>query len=77
MRLFDQGFRADLAPRRRCRRLSAGGSAEKAADGTVDESQIQDLVLDIAQVAGNNGLKLPREFGLLIKQAAAAIRHHL
>merc|ERR1719215_2210932 len=35
----------------------------------VDESQIQDIVLDIAQVAGNNGLKLPREFGLLIKQA--------
>jgi len=36
---------------------------------TVDEAQIQDVVLDIAQVAGNNGLKLPREFGLLIKQA--------
>jgi len=35
----------------------------------VDESQIQDIVLDIAQVAGNNGLKLPREFGLLIKQS--------
>jgi len=36
---------------------------------SVDESQIQDVVLDIAQVAGNNGLKLPREFGLLIKQS--------
>jgi len=36
---------------------------------TIDESQIQDIVLDIAQVAGNNGLKLPREFGLLIKQS--------
>lgn len=39
------------------------------AGGKVDESQIQDLVLDIAQIAGNNGLKLPREFGLLIKQS--------
>eukprot|EP00439_Symbiodinium_sp_Y106_P076629 s644_g15.t2 len=29
----------------------------------------KDIVLDIAQVAGNNGLKLPREFGLLIKQS--------
>eukprot|EP00929_Paragymnodinium_shiwhaense_P038832 TRINITY_DN20467_c0_g1_i1.p1 TRINITY_DN20467_c0_g1~~TRINITY_DN20467_c0_g1_i1.p1 ORF type:complete len:316 (-),score=63.43 TRINITY_DN20467_c0_g1_i1:250-1197(-) len=37
--------------------------------GGVDEAQIQDVVLDIAQLAGNNGLKLPREFGLLIKQA--------
>jgi len=42
-----------------------GNSTEVA----VDESQIQDIVLDIAQVAGNNGLKLPREFGLLIKQS--------
>eukprot|EP00440_Ansanella_granifera_P041961 gb/GFBE01045490.1/.p1 GENE.gb/GFBE01045490.1/~~gb/GFBE01045490.1/.p1 ORF type:complete len:544 (+),score=161.53 gb/GFBE01045490.1/:1-1632(+) len=40
-----------------------------ATEVSVDESQIQDLVLDIAQVAGNNGLKLPREFGLLIKQS--------
>eukprot|EP00434_Breviolum_minutum_P030436 symbB.v1.2.026915.t2/scaffold2727.1/size72105/2 len=46
-----------------------GGSLENATDATVDESQIQDIVLDIAQVAGNNGLKLPREFGLLIKQS--------
>ncbi|CAN0279062.1 unnamed protein product, partial [Laminaria digitata] len=27
------------------------------------------LLLDIVGVAENNGLKLPREFGLLIKQA--------
>lgn len=46
-----------------------GGSLENATESTVDESQIQDIVLDIAQVAGNNGLKLPREFGLLIKQS--------
>uniref|UniRef100_A0A7S4RD62 ABC1 atypical kinase-like domain-containing protein n=1 Tax=Alexandrium monilatum TaxID=311494 RepID=A0A7S4RD62_9DINO len=46
-----------------------GGATAGAAGAAVDESQIQDIVLDIAQVAGNNGLKLPREFGLLIKQS--------
>lgn len=49
-------------------RLSSATAGVEDASA-VDESQIQDLVLDIAQVAGNNGLKLPREFGLLIKQA--------
>lgn len=43
--------------------------AESAGTVAVDEAQIQDIVLDIAQVAGENGLKLPREFGLLIKQS--------
>lgn len=47
----------------------AGNSTATNGQLKVDESQIQDLVLDIAQVAGNNGLKLPREFGLLVKQA--------
>ncbi|CAJ1408990.1 unnamed protein product [Effrenium voratum] len=46
-----------------------GGSLDDVNGTSVDESQIQDVVLDIAQVAGNNGLKLPREFGLLIKQS--------
>lgn len=46
-----------------------GGVVDGNTAVTIDESQIQDIVLDIAQVAGNNGLKLPREFGLLIKQS--------
>merc|ERR1711956_202420 len=48
-------------------RLGSATSPDGAA--AVDESQIQEVVLDIAQVAGNNGLKLPREFVLLIKQS--------
>jgi len=48
---------------------SLGSSLDNTTDMSVDESKIQDIVLDIAQVAGNNGLKLPREFGLLIKQS--------
>jgi len=35
----------------------------------VDESQITDLVLQVVAVSENNGLRLPREFGLLMKQA--------
>ncbi|CAE7029913.1 unnamed protein product [Symbiodinium sp. CCMP2592] len=48
---------------------SLGNTLDNSTDMAVDESKIQDIVLDIAQVAGNNGLKLPREFGLLIKQS--------
>ena len=46
-----------------------------SADGTiagnlrVDESEITDLLLALVDVAENNGLKLPREFGLLVKQS--------
>ena len=45
------------------------------ADGTVtgtlnfDENEITNLLLDIVDVTENNGLKLPREFGLLVKQS--------
>jgi len=49
-------------------RLQGAESDGSSASG-VDESQVQEIVLEVAQVAGNNGLKLPREFGLLIKQA--------
>lgn len=44
-------------------------------DGTVagslnvDESEITDLLLELVEVTENNGLKLPREFGLLVKQS--------
>jgi len=45
------------------------------ADGTVmgqinfDENEITQVLLDIVDVTENNGLKLPREFGLLVKQS--------
>jgi aarF domain-containing kinase len=45
------------------------------ADGTVsgridvNESEITDLLLEFVEVTENNGLKLPREFGLLVKQS--------
>ena len=34
----------------------------------MDDKEVTKLVLDIVAVADNNGLKLPREFGLLLKQ---------
>jgi aarF domain-containing kinase len=42
-----------------------------SVQGTVsfDESEISDLLLELVDVTENNGLKLPREFGLLVKQA--------
>jgi aarF domain-containing kinase len=36
---------------------------------TVDERETTEVVLEIVDVAEKNGLKLPREFGLLLKQA--------
>lgn len=35
----------------------------------VDESEITDLLLEFVDVTESNGLKLPRGFGLLIKQS--------
>ncbi len=40
-----------------------------AATLAVDEEQVTRLLLEILDVANSNGLKLPRQFGLLIKQA--------
>lgn len=34
----------------------------------IDDREITKLVLEVVGVAENNGLKLPREFGLLMKQ---------
>jgi len=34
----------------------------------VDERETTQLVLEIVNVAEKNGLKLPREFGLILKQ---------
>merc|ERR1740121_296916 len=61
----EQAFAQDIE--KLLQRLGSATSPDGAP--AVDESQIQEVVLDIAQVAGNNGLKLPREFGLLIKQS--------
>jgi aarF domain-containing kinase len=35
----------------------------------IDETEITDLLLEFVEVTENNGLKLPREFGLLVKQS--------
>jgi aarF domain-containing kinase len=48
---------------------SSPDGASISARLTVDEKETTQLVLEIVQVAENNGLKLPREFGLLLKQA--------
>ena len=34
-----------------------------------DEQEITQVLLDIVDVTEDNGLKLPREFGLLVKQS--------
>merc|ERR1712157_192046 len=36
---------------------------------SVDENDITNLLLEIVDVTEDNGLKLPREFGLLVKQS--------
>eukprot|EP01041_Mallomonas_annulata_P003092 gene3092-6066_t len=49
-------------------RASVDGSTV-SAQLSVDERETSQLVLDIVQVAEDNGLRLPREFGLLLKQS--------
>jgi aarF domain-containing kinase len=50
-------------------------SVSAMADGSVtgridvDDTEITNLLLEIVEVTENNGLKLPREFGLLVKQS--------
>ena len=39
----------------------------------VDERETTQLVLDIVAVAESNGLRLPREFGLILKQVITII----
>merc|ERR1711957_1150009 len=34
-----------------------------------DESEITNLLLELVEITEDNGLKLPREFGLLVKQS--------
>ena len=44
----------------------------------VDEKETTEAVLQIVEVAEKNGLKLPREFGLLLKQVIfySSFRHY-
>lgn len=46
-----------------------GGIASVEAQLVVDQQETTRIVLDIVNVAEKNGLKLPREFGLILKQA--------
>ncbi|CAN0503764.1 unnamed protein product [Ectocarpus sp. 12 AP-2014] len=45
------------------------GNVSYGTSVNFDQESITRLLLDIVGVAENNGLKLPREFGMLIKQA--------
>ena len=49
--------------------LSGGVSAQLG----VDERETTELVLSLVQVADRNGLRLPREFGLLLKQVRVSV----
>jgi len=55
-----------LEPELRLRRDDTGG-VDMQVD--FDEVQVTELLLDIVRAAEDNGLKLPREFALLVKQA--------
>jgi aarF domain-containing kinase len=46
---------------------TSGGTV--AGSISVDEQEITDVLLQIVRVTEDNGLKLPREFGLLVKQS--------
>jgi aarF domain-containing kinase len=50
--------------------IQATGDGDRlSARLTVDERETTEMVLEIVDVAEKNGLQLPREFGLLLKQA--------
>ena len=53
--------------------VGGGGTAASvvgtSVDVAFDERETTQLVLEIVAVAENNGLKLPREFGILLKQS--------
>ena len=46
---------------------TSNGSVQGSLD--FDENEVTQVLLDIVDVTENNGLKLPREFGLLVKQS--------
>ena len=43
--------------------------SDSSATIDFDENEITQLLLDMVDIAEDNGLKLPREFGLLVKQS--------
>jgi aarF domain-containing kinase len=45
-----------------------GGADVAAASVSLDEEQVNRLLIEIVRVSDGYGLKLPREFGLLVKQ---------
>ena len=51
--------------------VTIAAMADGSAAGfiSVDEQEVTNILLDIVKVTDDNGLKLPREFGLLVKQS--------
>ena len=49
--------------------VAAMADGSVAGSISVDEQEVTGILLEIVQVTEDNGLKLPREFGLLVKQA--------
>jgi len=49
--------------------VSAYSEGTIASGLTFDEDEVTNVLLEIVDVTENNGLKLPREFGLLVKQS--------
>jgi len=49
--------------------LRGKGDGRVVAEVGLDNDQVTELLLEVIRVADSNGLKLPREFALLVKQA--------
>lgn len=49
--------------------LRGRGDGRVVAEVALDNDQVTELLLEVVRVAESNGLKLPREFALLVKQA--------
>lgn len=49
--------------------VAAMGDGSLQGSLNVDENEVTQVLLDMVDVTENNGLKLPREFGLLVKQS--------
>lgn len=58
---------SDLQPELRVRQGADGRATQ--AQVAFDESEVTELILELARVSEEGGVKLPREFGLLLKQA--------
>jgi len=49
--------------------VSATTDGQISGSLNFDEQEVTQVLLDIVEVTEDNGLKLPREFGLLVKQS--------